>query len=160
MMPVWAVDIPDYQDRLKWIYDLMPEVREFRGRSATSLSGGQQKLAALARALMMGGRLILLDEPSEGIAPVLARRISEILRDLKSEGMSILIAESTITTAPTCWTAATASNAGPRILRDPFPQLVQAKGDRNAGTRNKGNQSWRRRADHPEPPQGAERPDP
>ncbi|NSY40344.1 ABC transporter ATP-binding protein [Leisingera sp. ANG59] len=94
MMPVWAVDIPDYQDRLKWIYDLMPEVREFRGRSATSLSGGQQKLAALARALMMGGRLILLDEPSEGIAPVLARRISEILRDLKSEGMSILIAES------------------------------------------------------------------
>lgn len=43
---------------------------------------------------MMGGRLILLDEPSEGIAPVLARRISEILRDLKSEGMSILIAES------------------------------------------------------------------
>ncbi|MBY6141295.1 ATP-binding cassette domain-containing protein [Leisingera daeponensis] len=94
MMPVWAVDIPDYHDRLKWIYDLMPEVREFRGRSATSLSGGQQKLAALARALMMGGRLILLDEPSEGIAPVLARRISEILRDLKSEGMSILIAES------------------------------------------------------------------
>lgn len=94
MIPVWAVDIPDYEDRLKWIYDLMPEVKEFRHRSANSLSGGQQKLAALARALMMGGRLILLDEPSEGIAPVLARRISEILRDLKSEGLSILIAES------------------------------------------------------------------
>lgn len=94
MIPVWAVEIPDYEDRLKWIYDLMPEVKEFRNRSANSLSGGQQKLAALARALMMGSRLILLDEPSEGIAPVLARRISEILRDLKSEGLSILIAES------------------------------------------------------------------
>lgn len=94
MIPVWAIKIPDYEDRLKWIYDLMPEVREFKDRSANSLSGGQQKLAALARALMVGGRLILLDEPSEGIAPVLARRISEVLRDLKSEGLSILIAES------------------------------------------------------------------
>jgi branched-chain amino acid transport system ATP-binding protein len=94
LLPVWAVDIPDAEDRLNWIYGLMPEVQEFRARSANSLSGGQQKLVALARALMIGGRLILLDEPSEGIAPVLARRISEILRDLKSEGVSILIAES------------------------------------------------------------------
>lgn len=94
LLPVWAVDVPDAEDRLNWIYGLMPEVQEFRARSANSLSGGQQKLVALARALMIGGRLILLDEPSEGIAPVLARRISEILRDLKSEGVSILIAES------------------------------------------------------------------
>lgn len=93
-LPVWSIDIPDWEDRLDWIYGLIPEVGEFRNREAISLSGGQQKLVALARALMIGQRLLLLDEPSEGVAPVLARRISAILKDLKSEGVSVLIAES------------------------------------------------------------------
>ena len=59
-----------------------------------SLSGGQQKLVALALALMVGERMLLLDEPTEGIAPVLARRMIEVLSDLKKEGLSVLIAES------------------------------------------------------------------
>ncbi|WP_424830235.1 ABC transporter ATP-binding protein [Ruegeria sp.] len=94
LTPVWSVGIPDWQDRLAWIYKLIPEVEALRERPSTSLSGGQQKLVALARALMLGNKLLLLDEPSEGIAPVLARRISDILADMKSEGVTVLISES------------------------------------------------------------------
>lgn len=94
LLPVWSTDIPEYEDRLQWIYKIIPECMEFRQRAATSLSGGQQKLVALARALMVGQNLLLLDEPTEGIAPVLVQRMCEILADLKKEGVSILIAES------------------------------------------------------------------
>jgi len=94
LVPVWSTNIADYQDRLQWIYRIIPECLQFRERAATSLSGGQQKLVALARALMVGQRLLLLDEPTEGIAPVLALRMGEILADLKTEGVSILVAES------------------------------------------------------------------
>ncbi|GHD47093.1 ABC transporter ATP-binding protein [Thalassobaculum fulvum] len=94
MLPVWSTGIENAAERLEWVYGLMPEVKEFRSRPSTSLSGGQQKLVALARALMVGRRLLLLDEPTEGIAPVLARRIVDVLSDLKREGMSVLVAES------------------------------------------------------------------
>ncbi len=94
MLPAWAARVADPDPRLAWIYRLIPEVREFRHRPSTSLSGGQQKLVALARALMAGRRLLLLDEATEGIAPVLARRMVEVLSDLKREGLSVLIAES------------------------------------------------------------------
>ena len=94
LVPVWATSARDYRKRLAWIYKLIPEVEAFRTRHATELSGGQQKMVALARALIVGTKLLLLDEPTEGIAPVLARRFVEILRDLKHEGESVLIAES------------------------------------------------------------------
>jgi branched-chain amino acid transport system ATP-binding protein len=81
-------------ERLSWIFSIMPEVENFRARRALELSGGQQKLVALARALMAGRRILLLDEPFEGLAPALARRLGEVLANLKSEGVSVLVAES------------------------------------------------------------------
>ncbi|MGF1529501.1 MAG: ABC transporter ATP-binding protein [Candidatus Competibacterales bacterium] len=93
-IPAWSVGLDDVQARLQWIYRLMPEVEGFAPRRALQLSGGQQKLVALARALMVGRRLLLLDEPFEGIAPALSQRLLEVLQALKGEGLSILLAES------------------------------------------------------------------
>ena len=64
------------------------------GNHCRPLSGGQQKLVALGRALMPGRKLILLDEPFEGVAPVLAQRLSSVIADLRGEGLTVLIAES------------------------------------------------------------------
>ena len=94
LTPVWATNINDWKQRLDWIYKIIPEAYDLKDRPSTSLSGGQQKLIALSRALMVGSKLLLLDEPSEGIAPALTKRIIDILNNLKKEGVTTLIAES------------------------------------------------------------------
>ncbi|SHG11817.1 ABC transporter ATP-binding protein [Bradyrhizobium erythrophlei] len=93
-LPALSLKMRGADQRLNWIFGLVPEVAQFRARSSLELSGGQQKLVALARALMAGTRMLLLDEPFEGLAPALARQLSEVLANLKTEGISILIAES------------------------------------------------------------------
>ena len=94
MLPAWSMRVEGAERRLEWIFALMPEIEKFRESRAIQLSGGQQKLVALGRALMAGSRLLLLDEPFEGLAPALARRLAEVLSDLKQEGVSVLLAES------------------------------------------------------------------
>ena len=94
MLPVWAVGLDDWNERLEWIYQIIPEAKDLKDRPSTSLSGGQQKLIALSRALMVGRKLLLLDEPTEGIAPALTKRIIEILNNLKKQGVTTLVAES------------------------------------------------------------------
>jgi branched-chain amino acid transport system ATP-binding protein len=94
LLPAWAARVADPSARLASVYRMIPEVQAFAARKALQLSGGQQKLVALARALMCGRRLLLLDEPFEGVAPVLARRLAEVLGQLKAEGISIVLTES------------------------------------------------------------------
>jgi branched-chain amino acid transport system ATP-binding protein len=75
------------------IYELFPNLRE-RGRSqGTKLSGGEQQMLAIGRILRTGARLLLLDEPTEGLAPVIVRQIGGTIRRLKAEGFTILLVE-------------------------------------------------------------------
>ena len=94
LLPAWVNDDLDQAGGLKFIYDLMPELHDMRDRKALLLSGGQQKMVALGRALLAGTRLLLLDEPFEGVAPALAQRLSEVISTLKNENRSALIAQS------------------------------------------------------------------
>ena len=94
LVPAWALGRKDARERLKKVHDYIPELVDFGPRKGLQLSGGQQKLAALGRALMCGTQLLLLDEPFEGVAPALARRLAEVIAGLKKEGMSILVSES------------------------------------------------------------------
>jgi branched-chain amino acid transport system ATP-binding protein len=82
--------------RLADIYDMIPELKQMAAQPAGQVSGGQGKIVALGRALMLGDKFILLDEPFQGLAPVLAQRYGEVLRRLKSArpDISVLITES------------------------------------------------------------------
>lgn len=80
-------------DRLERVYDLFPGLKVFDGGLAGALSGGQQQMLAIGRGLMSGPRLLVLDEPSMGLAPVLIDDIARSLRRLRQEGMSMLLVE-------------------------------------------------------------------
>src|SRR5216683_1687371 len=75
------------------IFELFPNLKERLSSQGTKLSGGEQQMLAIGRILRTGARLLLLDEPTEGLAPVIVQRIGEIIRQLKGRGFTILLVE-------------------------------------------------------------------
>ncbi|MEO9788167.1 MAG: ATP-binding cassette domain-containing protein [Aurantimonas coralicida] len=97
LLPSWVISGLDGKARLDFVYEVMPELKDMAKRKALQLSGGQQKMVALGRALTAGHRLLLLDEPFEGVAPALAQRLSDVISALKSEKLSIVMSMSEMT---------------------------------------------------------------
>lgn len=93
---VARVPAPEIARRIADIYSMIPELKLMANQPAGQVSGGQGKIVALARALMLGDRLVLLDEPFQGLAPVLAARYGDVLRTLKTKrpDVAVLITES------------------------------------------------------------------
>ena len=94
LLPLWVAKHLDRKARLDFVYQVIGELAEMRDRKALLLSGGQQKLVALGRALAIGTKCLLLDEPFEGIAPALSERLSEVLASLRGKDLTLLMAQS------------------------------------------------------------------
>lgn len=87
---------PRFAERLAYVYDLFPRLKERRDQLAGTMSGGEQQMCAIGRALMSGPKLVLLDEPSMGLAPVIVQQVFDLVRRIRSEGYTVLIVEQNV----------------------------------------------------------------
>ncbi len=86
-------DKAEIADDLERIFALLPRLKERHGQLAGTLSGGEQQMLAMGRALMSRPRLLLLDEPSMGLAPIMVQKVFEVVQEVASQGMTILLVE-------------------------------------------------------------------
>ena len=85
-----------YRERLAFVYDLFPRMAERRGQLAGTMSGGEQQMCAIGRALMSEPRLLLLDEPSAGLAPVVVQQVFGLVERIRASGLTVLIVEQNV----------------------------------------------------------------
>ncbi|MGH8828543.1 MAG: ABC transporter ATP-binding protein [Jiangellaceae bacterium] len=81
------------QQRIEHVYDLLPRLAERRAQQGGTLSGGEQQMLAIGRAVVAGPRLLMLDEPSMGLAPLVVAAVMDVIRDINAEGTSVLLVE-------------------------------------------------------------------
>ena len=85
-----------FAERLDFVYELFPRMKERRDQLAGTMSGGEQQMCAIGRALMSGPKLLLMDEPSAGLAPVIVQQVFNLVRRIRAEGYTVLIVEQNI----------------------------------------------------------------
>jgi branched-chain amino acid transport system ATP-binding protein len=85
-----------YAERLEFVFDLFPRMKERRHQMAGTMSGGEQQMCAIGRALMSNPKLLLLDEPSAGLAPVVVQQVFELVRRIRASGLTVLIVEQNV----------------------------------------------------------------
>ncbi|MGE4043707.1 MAG: ABC transporter ATP-binding protein [Acetobacteraceae bacterium] len=85
-----------FRDRLEFVYDLFPRMKERRHQLAGTMSGGEQQMCAIGRALMSEPRLLLLDEPSAGLAPVIVQQVFALVERIRASGLTVLIVEQNV----------------------------------------------------------------
>jgi branched-chain amino acid transport system ATP-binding protein len=85
-----------FAERLEYVYGLFPRLKERHTQLAGTMSGGEQQMCAIARALMSRPKLVLLDEPSMGLAPVIVAQVFDLVRRIRSEGYTVLIVEQNV----------------------------------------------------------------
>jgi len=85
-----------FPERLAFVYELFPRLKERRAQLASTLSGGEQQMCAIGRALMSRPKLVLFDEPSMGLAPVIVAQVFDLVRRIRSEGYTVLIVEQNV----------------------------------------------------------------
>jgi branched-chain amino acid transport system ATP-binding protein len=85
-----------YRERLAFVYDLFPRMRERRRQLAGTMSGGEQQMCAIGRALMSDPKLLLLDEPSAGLAPVIVEQVFDLVKRIRAGGLNVLIVEQNV----------------------------------------------------------------
>jgi branched-chain amino acid transport system ATP-binding protein len=106
------------------IYDMFPRLRERHGQFAGTLSGGEQQMLAIGRALMGNPRVLLLDEPSEGLAPLIVAEVDQTIRRLKQEGQSIILVEQNLKLALDVADQAVVLNTGRCVFSGDAGDLV------------------------------------
>ncbi|TCJ14845.1 ABC transporter ATP-binding protein [Rubrobacter taiwanensis] len=118
---------PDRNGRwsLQEIYALFPILRERRRHAGDQLSGGEQQMLAIARALRSNPELLLLDEPSEGLAPMMVKRVGEVLQDIKRQELSILLVEQNLSLALSVADRVYIMNKGVIVHECPAAELAQ-----------------------------------